>query len=400
MYNWIFRPGYPLLSARREGSTLVLRQQRFRYLPAEGDDSTWQVPVQVRIETAAGSTVERLLLSGREQRLPLPADARLILVNEGGHGFYRVGYDDELIKRVLDRLPSLAAIERFNLVNDAWAAVLAGLGSLTAYLNLTARFEGERDRNVWSVLLGSFAFLNRLIDEEDRPTFQVFVRRRLASALNDLGWQPRQGEDELTTQLRGDLLRVAGTLGNDPAVQARAAQVFGREDDAAVQAAAVAILAHCGDAARYEDFLARFRAAGTPQEEQRYLMALAGFQPLALVERSLKLALDGVRTQDAPMLLRALLMAPHSRARGWAFFQANWDRMAATFPTPGLRRLCEGVLGLTTPEWEREVIAFFREQNVSLGGKTLEQLLEQLHVAVRLWEREGAALKAYLRQSV
>jgi hypothetical protein len=183
-------------------------------------------------------------------------------------------------------------------------------------------------------------------------------------------------------------------------VQALAARVYAAgAADASVLSAAIAIVAHTGDERRYGDFLARFRAARTPQEEQRYLLGLAGFRPAELVERTLGLSLDGtVRTQDAPLLLRALLMGTHSRARAWQFFQANWERMAAKFPGPGIRRLCEGVLGLVTPAWEQEVRAFFRDRNINLGGKTLEQFLEQLHIAVVLRQREGAALRDYLRR--
>ena len=55
MNDWIFRPGYPLLHARRERGQLVLHQQRFTYLPeppegekpAAGPAEVWQVPVQL-----------------------------------------------------------------------------------------------------------------------------------------------------------------------------------------------------------------------------------------------------------------------------------------------------------------------------------------------------------------
>ena len=40
--------------------------------------------------------------------------------------------------------------------------------------------------------------------------------------------------------------------------------------------------------------------------------------------------------------------------------------MNREYPAPGFRRMCEGVTGLTTPEWEREVHAFFRERKVDL----------------------------------
>jgi puromycin-sensitive aminopeptidase len=409
MNAWIYRPGYPLLTARRQGQALVLRQQKFSYLPppAGEDPPVWQVPVQVRV---GDSEVRRVLLTGEEARVDLPDPNVSVLVNEGGHGFYRVRYETELLDRLLDRLPGLAPIERFNLVNDAWAAVLAALTPLDEFLDLTARFRGERDRNVWTVLLGAFATLSRVLDEADRPAFQRLVRDRVGPAAAGLSWQARPGEDELTGQLRGDLLRAMGVLGDDPMTQALAARVYTAGDPssfsavqgaapASVLAAAIAVVAHTGDAARFDEFVARFRAARTPQEEQRYLLALPAFRPQALVERTQAMTLDGsVRAQDAPFLMRALLLGVHSRARAWAFFQEKWEPMARTFPGPGIRRLCEGVLGLSTREWEEEVRAFFRDRQINLGGKTLEQFLEQLHITVMLRQREGEALRAYLRR--
>jgi puromycin-sensitive aminopeptidase len=407
MDGWVFRPGYPLLTARLEAGELVIAQQRFSYLPEEPGTHAmqprWQVPVQVRLGAAAGAPVERVLLTEQQTRIALPAGVDTVVLNEGGHGFYRARYDPPLLAALLGRLEQLAAIERFNLVNDAWAAVLAGLVPLVEYLQLTVRFRGERDRNVWSVLLGSLHALNRIIEATDRPHLQALVRDRLGPAIAELGWQPRGEENELTQQLRGDLLRAAGTLGNDPAVQARAEELFSAAEpgvDANVFAAVVATLAHSGDAARYADLFQRFRAARTPQEEQRFLMALAAFRPEPLVAQTLARCLNGeVRTQDAPFLLRALFHNVEARGQVWQFFQDNWEAMQKSYPVTAIRRMCEGITTLATPAWEAEVRAFFQSRNIQLGGKTLEQYLEHLHIAVRLRQREGAALSAYLQQS-
>ena len=401
MDAWVFHPGYPVLSAEQVGEELVLRQQRFTYLPGEGPAGPgWRVPVQVRLVASDKSRVERFLLQD-EVRLSLPPDFRAALVNEGGHGFYRVRYSSVLLERILTLLPEgLSAIERFNLVNDCWALVLAGQMALADYLDLTARFRGERDKNVWAVLIGSFSMLNRIIDDSDRPGLAALVRDRVGPAAAELGWEPRPGESELTQQLRGDLLRVLGTLGEDRSVQEKAAAVYTAEGaEPNVLAAAVAVLAHCGDEARYNEFLARFRAAKTPQEEQRYLYALAGFRPPPLVRQTLARTLSGeIRTQDAPFVIRSLLWSVHGRALAWSFFQENWERMEREFPPTGVRRMCEGVTGLATETWAREVNEFFRSRHIDLGGKTLEQYLEQLHIAVSLRQREGAALHAYLRR--
>jgi puromycin-sensitive aminopeptidase len=391
----------------------VLRQQRFTYLPeplhwwgaappAAGGPARWQVPVQLRITAGGRQTEDRVLLAEGETRRPLPAGFESVVVNEGGHGFYRVRYDDDLRARLLERLPRLAAIERFNLVNDAWAVTGAGLMPVTDYLELTARFREERDRNVWSALLGSFGTLSRLVRPADRPGLEALVRDRARPALTALGWTPRAGEDELTGQLRADLIRALGTLGNDPDVQGQAAELYGAYErgtavDPNLLPALIAVLAHAGDEARYDDFLKKFRSASTPQEEQRYLYALTAFRQPALVEQTLGRTVNGeIRTQDAPFVARSMLMLVHAREQAWEFVKKQWDTMDRLYPKHGLRRMAEGVIGLATPEWEADVHRFFQDRKIDLGGKTLEQYLEQLRVAVALREREGAALSAYL----
>ena len=170
---------------------------------------------------------------------------------------------------------------------------MAGLMPLTEYLDLTARFRGERDKNVWidPVRLAHHAQPDHAAG---RPAAARGARARpLAPRWPTLGWTPRPGEDELTRQLRGDLIRALGTLGNDRPTQARAAELLRRPPARRghrrpnVLPALIAVLAHAGDAARYDEFLQRFRAATTPQEEQRYLYALAAFRQPELVEQTL-----------------------------------------------------------------------------------------------------------------
>ncbi|MFM7148646.1 MAG: ERAP1-like C-terminal domain-containing protein, partial [Gemmataceae bacterium] len=357
-------------------------------------------PVRVRVDTPTSTEFHRVLLRNEEARMPLPSGAKAVLVNEGSHGFYRVRYDNNLLEPLLDRLPSLDASERFTLVNDLWAGVLAGMIPLTEFLDRTLLFHGERDRLVWSALLNSQGLLLRLVDDADRPAIRTRIRSLLREAVDDLGWQPRDGEDELRQQLRGDLLRAMGILGDDPAVQREAVLIYtGGQAEANVHSAAVAILAHAGDSARYEEFRDRFRQARTPQEEQRFLLALAGFRPSALVERTLLACRDGsIRTQDAPLVLRTMLQQVHSREATWQFLRQHGDELVQRFPGPGMRRLCEGMTGLISRAWLAEVRAFLQGPAVRLGGKVAEQILEQLEVSVELQSREQAALKDYLRK--
>jgi puromycin-sensitive aminopeptidase len=229
-----------------------------------------------------------------------------------------VRYAPDLLDRLLNAgIGRLSVTERFNLISDAWATTIAGIMALTDYLDLTARFTSEEDKNVWAVLLDSFSFLNRIIIVEDRPALEAFVRGRVGPAVAALGWVPRNGESEGTKQLRGELIGAQGKLGNDPAIQQRAAELYdaycidATAVDPNVVPSLVAILAHIGAATRYDEFDERFRTAATPQEERRYLFSLAAFQPRALLERTLVRTINGyIRTQDAPFLVRHVENTP------------------------------------------------------------------------------------------
>lgn len=407
MDGWIFQPGYPLVTARQVSETeLVLSQQRFAYLSTpESTEQRWQIPIQIRMTAGGKADHRRLLLTDRETRVSLPKGVQHLFVNEDGHGFYRVRYDSPLLQRLLEAgVGRLAPSERFCLVSDVWATAISGLTPLSDYLHLTGHFIQERDKNVWAVLLDSFSFLNRIITAADRPVLEAFVRARLTPAVSELGWIRQAGDDELVRQLRGELIGALGKLGNDPVIQQQALEQYRQyrldqsRVDPNVIPALVSILAHTGDERRYNEFTDHSRTATTPQEERRYLFALAAFQSPTLLERTLARTINGeIRTQDAPFVVSAVMGSVYGRDLAWEFVKTHWDQMDRLFPKQGLRRMCGGIIGLATPELEEDVRGFFRSRKIDLGGKTLEQYIEQLHIAVTFREREGRSLNELLK---
>jgi puromycin-sensitive aminopeptidase len=409
MDSWVFQPGYPLITVRAEQTTLILAQQRFVYLQEDtAHGQTWQVPLFLRIKTAAGVQTRTLLVTERETHLALPAAPEWVVVNADGAGFYRVRYSHDLLNQLTPHLQTaLSAVERFNLVNDTWAATLAGLTPVASYLDLLALFREERDHNVWAAILGSCHYLYRLLDPQQRPGLQVFLRGLLGPLTQKLGWHPLPGENDLTGQLRGELLSALGTLGDDAATQTEAKTHYlrykanPRAVDPNVVPALVAIIAHTGGRAEYEEFYANVTTAKTPQEEQRYLFALAAFRPADLLDRTLAMTINGeVRTQNAPYLMRSLLFNVDGRERVWAFMKKHWEEMTRQYPDNSIVRMCEGITALVSPALEADVRQFFSSHPVKQGAKTMDQHLEKLRIAVACKQREEANLSAYFsRQS-
>jgi puromycin-sensitive aminopeptidase len=405
MDTWIFQQGFPLVSVAASAGKKSLRftQSRFFYLPPEKPEAQlWHVPIIVRAKTDKGISTHRLLLTEGGAELELPGTIEWALVNEDSSGFFRVRYAPELLRSVTANLGQLRAIERFALVSDTWASTVAGLTPLSEFVAMARLFRNETDISVWRALLGGFSYLDMIVSEAQRPALASAVRGILGDVAKRLGWTVQPGEDELTRQLRGTIIGALGTLGDDPQVHSRARDLY--EDwsrneskaDRDLKPALISILAHCGDAARYQEFKKSFKAARTPQEEQRFLFSLANFREPDLLRQTMEMTVNGeVRTQNAPFLMHSLLYNPVSRYEGWDFIKRNWETMVGKFPDSALPRMCEAVVGLL--DRQAEVDAFFEQHKPRLGHKIIEQHLERLSVAVEFRKREGARIEAALK---
>jgi len=356
----------------------------------------------VRARTDRGVATHKLLLTEAETTLQLPGKLEWALLNEGGHGFYRVRYSPEMLSALTRNLTALKPIERFGLVSDTWAATVAGLTPLAEFIKMARLFRDETDINVWRALIGALNYLDMIATDAQRTAVAAAVRETAGPAAARLGWSAVADEDELQGQLRALLLATLGTIGEDSAVQARARELYDswQQDPAKanrdLQPAFVSILAHAGDAARYQEFKQHFKSARTPQEEQRYLFSLANFRTMPLLRQTMEMTLSGeVRTQNAPYLLHSLLANNVSRIEAWEFVQHNWETIVSKFPDSALPRMCEAINGLL--DRQSEVEAFFQQHKVRLGGKLIDQHLERLGVAVAFRQREGARLEASLK---
>lgn len=406
MDSWIFHPGHPMVSAELEndGKSLKVAQQRFYYLKDESgrEQQLFHVPVMVRAKCDGKVVQKKILLKDASQTIELPGKAEWAVVNDGGHGFYRVRYSSQLQQKLTaDVFNILSPIERFNLVNDTWAMVVAGHTPLAQYLQLVALFGDETDKNVWSVIVGSFNYLDRVLPESARADFEQFVRKLVSPAHERLGWEPQKSDNELTAQLRGLLIGAMGVLGNCPKTQEKARELYGKykKDRASVDPnvvpALVNILATSGDQARYEEFLQEFKTAKTPQDEERYLYSLAAFKHKDLLEQTLAGTLNGtVRTQNSPYLIRSVMLNNHGRELTWNFLKKNWKELLGKLPDNTIARMLEGITGLVEPKLEKDVVDFFKQNPVTNGAKTVDQHMERLHVAVLFKDREAKTLES------
>ncbi len=410
MDSWIWQPGYPLINAsiqtHESRATLVLEQQRFSFhdvADTAASAQRWLIPIQIRV----GRNETKHLLDQTTLRIPLEDDSSPIVVNSGGHGFYRVAYDTVLLQR-LDRraLSTLATIERYALVDDSWNAVVAGRLPAADFLTFLAAFDDEREYAVWQVMAQSLRACGRLIEGAAYRAFQERVRSLTLPVLTSIGWDPAPAEEDLRSKLRGLLIGLLAISGGDSEARERCRLLFTayRTDPRTVHpevaAAAISVLAATGDEKDFDTLVECYRTGQTPQERLRFLYALSEFDDPQILRRTCEFALsDEVKSQDAPFVLARCLTSRSHGSMAWAFIKDMWDRALATFPSNTIIRLVDPVKYLNTPTLLRDVHEFFVAHPIPQAAKTLEQILERHEVNTRLRDREESRLGAFLVQS-
>ena len=398
MDSWIFQGGHPVVTVDHLGPSRVrLTQRRFSYRPT--DPAEWSVPVVLALGRDGRRDEHRLLLDQPSIEVDLPGDPPdWLLANSAGNGFFRVGYDQSTQDALLGALDQLSAVERYGVVDDGWAMVIAGESSAVDFLRLADRFAAEDDLSVWQRIIAALGAIDHIVDPAVTPHLAAKVGELVAGIDGRLGPAPRADDTDRIHQLRGAILQARGVLGRDEAARSRAREMV--SDGAphpSLEAAAVAVVADNGDRGDYATYLDRLEHAASPQEERRYLFALASFPGLDEFTTTLEMAVDGrVRTQDAPYLLgRALGHREHGPV-AWAFIRDRWAQLGEQFPSNSIPRMLEGIRSLSQPEVADDVRSFLADHPVPQGAKTVEQHLERLSINVELRAREAPRLAAAL----
>lgn len=386
MNTWIFQGGYPRVTVSRDGDGYRLSQEHFRFL-GQGDN-TWQIPVLYRSTDGEGKVV-----AGAAPVMIEAGDD--LVINAGGEGFYRAGYEGELLDGIIGALSDLDPIERYSVVSDSFAYVLAGDSTGADFLALVSNLTEEDDLDVWSIALSGLGELDRVVSSEGREALQNFVTGLVSHKSDELGWTVGDGESDRTRALRGLLLKSLGNLGKDRGTIDMARMVFASADDTdpEVADAALMIVAANGAVSDFDGFIEASEGADDPQTKIKYLRAATQIPCKAAAERMFTMVLEGeIRSQDAFWVVALLLGNRETGAYVWDLVMESWDATVAAMPVLNVRRMLDYVQYRSEPDVAAAIMQWFEMHEIPSGEKHVAQKMEQLQVRVALRERESDRL--------
>ena len=412
MGTWVNQAGHPMISVERAGpSELRLSQSRFFMDGVPDGQQLWAVPLTLRYATSDGAVEHRqLLLEDQSTTVALDGEPAWAVVNAGSWGVYRARYDEELRGRLYRSLDQLGDPERLSLVADTWAATVAGLVPLETSLELWSLLADERDPDVWWAVSGGLGLIELVAGPQELPLLQRLVRHLADGPFREVGWEGAAagegaGEDPRRARLRARLLSLLGVLGADPGVGSRARQLLAAADAGQAPlapdlATAVAqVVAAGGTEKEWELLYSHYKNAATPQDEVRYLHALAGFPQPREIRPHARPGLFG----RGPLPGRSLRRGRGAVAPGWlrggmgghrAALGRNAAALAPEHHAPGPRAAaCPGGGG---DDAVQRASAWLDSHPVTRGELKVRQSRERLHVNQVFKARVAGQLAAAL----
>jgi aminopeptidase N len=416
MASFVKQPGAPMvtldLHCDKNSAAVTLSQHRYFYdenLFRENNDQLWDVPVCMK--ESAGPNGNRVhnqcvLLNKKEETFPVPSCAPWVFADAGASGYYRSGYETEMLRAMSRDLESqLTPAERIMLLGNAWASVRVARQQIGDFLALAEGLQSDRNRAVMSQLSDQIDYISaHLVNSNDRESFELWVRRLLAPVARDLGWESKPGEDDEQKALRARVMQTLGSAGRDPQVIERA-QTLTQEAlqrpasvDRTLEKTVFALAAQNGDAALYDKFMPHLSNATTREEYYLYLGTLTQFSDPKLLERTLQYAMTDVRMQDRLGVIAGVLQNPAGQAEAWNFVRAHWSELDKVGSGYISGELVEATSAFCEPQLREEVKDFFSTHKVPVAERTLQQSLERINYCMDLKAQQGPQLAAWLQQ--
>jgi hypothetical protein len=156
-------------------------------------------------------------------------------------------------------------------------------------------------------------------------------------------------------------------------------------------------MARVATASQIDVMLERYRNGATPQEQLRYLFAMAGVDDRELFDRYLDLLADGqVRSQNLAFAARGAIANFRHGPAAWEWCTQRGDWLTETLPFNSTHRMIEGVIYFHDRSLADRVTGFMDAHPIPQAIQPVAQHLERMMVSVRFAERESATVAAYV----
>jgi aminopeptidase N len=401
--DFTLQAGVPLVRASatcRNGSTaLSLAQGQFsrdQQDEVAAKPGRWKVPMTVR---AADGSLHPYLLDGLGE-MTLPG-CGAVIVNGGQKGYFRTLYTPQMMQPLAASLGRFSDPDQLGLVRDNLALSDAGYQDYAPALDLLTGLESGANPVVAESAVARWgALYNVLEDEQAKGRLSAHVRSEWYPRLQQLGFDPKEGESVADLSLRSQLVATLGAM-EVPEVVAEARRRFARlaNDptalDGPLKTTWLNIVSSNASTADW-DLIRRLAARSGSSVERTLLLArLGNVDDETLARRALALALSGeVEPTDGAQIVASVAGNHPEMAYDWMLEnQAAVDAMLDDSSRWDFVRTIVG--GSTDPAMVAKLEAL-RAARPEEGRAAVDKALVSLRQRLATYPRTREQLAAWL----
>lgn len=328
MHAWTSQPGFPIVRAQVEDSTVQLLQERFYLNPEhqEKPEVTWPVPLLI----GSGAPFDLLEGTSASFELTNPADFKL---NLGRSGFYRVSYNPAHLEQLGKRIQAgeLSPLDRLGVLSDVFEAAKAGQARTVDAFRFLEAFADESDNAVWDIIASGVTSTRAVMDDEDlREAMKPFIRTLTAKQLKRLGWEAKKSDSHFDRLLRPTVLGLAASA-DEPGVVKECLHRFdamNEPEDIDPDLRGVVystVVRKRNNKETFGKLFAMHEATTLSEERTTIAAALTGFKNPTFTKRALSLIdSPSVRLQDAAYWIAYSFLNRFGRDEAWEWMTKNW----------------------------------------------------------------------------
>lgn len=408
MNAWLNKPGYPILNVYSDENGFRLTQKRFLFSGQTND--LWPIPIDYvsSLKNDSKSQKERSLLMKtatgtiRSKYLGKLGTSDWIKLNYGQHGFYRVSYDENLLKRIgaLIKSKKLPVEDAWGIENDLFALVRASVIKTEHYLDFISDFCAEPEYPLSDSVLSHLEYLYIINYENPLNKRVAEVSSNIArTLLRRLGWNKKSADSQTDKLTRASAINVLGAI-SDAATTEKAQSLFneyenkGKPVPTDILPAVYSIVALNGDEKTFESLVREYEKTTSPTEIIAILSALGKFRNETLLVKALDFSKsDKLRLQDSWIVAAAATYNPISQRILWQWTRNNWTFLSKRY-APGTKILHKYVESLSIVKDRaslEQIEKFFsiKENFRSEFKNYLKQTLEKINLNIKYLRRAG-----------
>ncbi|KAK0044048.1 aminopeptidase N [Biomphalaria pfeifferi] len=366
MDPWLHQMNYPLVTIKRDGPKLVLRQERFleeyRSDPNKTADLlknpteryTWNIPLTFMTNQSRHvghalrdihwmwkNETTKVLNYGHGNRAGQAT--KWILANIDHYGFYRVNYDVDNWMALCEQLNQdhtvIPMLNRAQLINDAWTLALSGRLSTDVAMATLSYLHKENDVLVW-IPPGTILHdvMRRLMNTAAYDAFKKYLRCKLSQQYQHI--LHKKGNTIKELQANELFSALACMYGIENCLKEAHRQFslwmnnsssypIDRHILGFISCSAVAYGGWDAWNFAYE----MFQWSSSYLERRHLLNALSCSQSPSILNRYLVKLLEpsDLRLADPINVINHIMANPNGRALAWNFFRANFAQLYALY---------------------------------------------------------------------